>query len=345
MGPPSPLVSIVIVNYNGRHFLADCLASVFAQAYPAFETILVDNGSSDGSVPFIRAQFPAVRVLEAGRNLGFAGGNNLGVASARGELIALLNTDTVVHPRWLHSLVEASRADDVAIVSSLVLTKGIPDRYYERNGSINFICHNIMRVFEQPENIFYGGGASLLFKKQLLTIPFDDDYFAYGEDVYLGLRARFMGYRILHTNASVVSHEGGATSKAHRATRVEFLQERNRLLNIFIFFSPWVIVRILPLIAASSLAKLCVGIFSHRRSAWAVPHAFAWILAHPGVLRRKRQALRREQHVSEGEVISWMTAKLTNGESRFGRIVNACAVLYCRLVGLRTIESLPPGTR
>ena len=345
MGSPSPFVSIVIVNYNGRHFLADCLASVLAQAYPAFEAILVDNGSSDGSVTFVRDQFPAVHIVEAERNLGFAGGNNLGVESARGELIALLNSDTVVQPGWLQFLVEASHPDDVAIVSSLVLTKGIPDKYYEKNGSINFMCHNIMRVFEKPENIFYGGGASLLFKKKLLPVPFDDDYFAYGEDVYLGLRARFMGYRIVHCNASVVLHEGGATSKVNRAARMEFLQERNRLLNILIFFSPWVIVRILPLLAASSLAKVFAGIVSPKRSAWTVPRACAWMLVHPGAIRRKRRALRSERRVSESEVTSWMTAKLTNGESRIGRVVNGCAVLYCRAAGLRTIESLPAGTR
>lgn len=345
MSSPSPFVSIVIVNYNGRNFLADCLASALAQNYPAFETILVDNGSSDGSIPFVQSQFPAVRVVEAGRNLGFAGGNNLGVAHARGELIALLNTDAVAHPGWLRALVDASAPVDVAIASSLVLTRGVPDKYYEKNGSINFLCHNIMRVFARPENIFYGGGASLIFKRQVLTSPFDDDYFAYGEDLYLGLRARFMGYRVVHTNASVASHEGSATSKRERLKEIRYLQERNRVLTVLLFFSGWVIARIVPLLAASMVAKLFMGIFSPRHSIWAVARSYGWILGRPLQLRRKRRALRSERQIPDREVISWMTAKLTNGESVAGKAINSGAVLYCRLMGLRTIESLPPGSR
>src|SRR5512135_589839 len=99
-----PLASIVIVNWNGRPYLDACLESVLRQEDGSFEVLLVDNGSSDGSADYVRRRFPGVNVIEAGANLGFAGGNNLGVRHAGGDLVVLLNNDTIVQPGWLAGL-------------------------------------------------------------------------------------------------------------------------------------------------------------------------------------------------------------------------------------------------
>ncbi len=345
MDDSRPLCSIILVNYNGRHLLDACLNALFLQSGPSFEVILVDNDSSDGSVGYVRERFPKARLVEAGRNLGFAGGNNLGVEKARGQLIALLNNDTVVEPAWLAGLVSASEPDDVAIVSSLVLTEGIPVRYYEKNGSINFLCHNIMRIFERPENIFYGGGASVLFKKNLLGEPFDGDYFAYCEDIYLGLRARFKGYRVVHTNASVVRHIGSATAGKQKTGLTTYLQERNRLLTLLVFFSWWTIVRVLPYLIINKVSKLALSVVSNRYSFTGLLRAYVWFVVHPGAIARKRAHLATERRVHENEVISWMTGELTNGETAPGRMLNRAALAWCRLVGLKTVDFLPRGER
>ena len=345
MATHGPFCSVIVVNFNGKHLLAECLSSVLAQDYPGFEVVLVDNGSADGSVDYVRATFPAVHVVAAHENLGYAAGNNLGVRSAKGEVIILLNNDTKVRDGWLEALVDAVSAPDTAIASSLVFTRGIPREYYEKNGSINFLGHNIMRRFERPENIFYGGGASLAFKPSLLGEPFDPDYFAYGEDVYLGLRARFRGYRVVHTNDSVVDHLGGATTKRMRSRRLAMLQERNRLLNMLLFFSPSTLLRMLPFIVLGCLAKLAVAAVSHRYSAVATLQAWVWLSRHGAAISAKRKALRREFAVPEAEVVAWMTAHVTNGESIPGRVLNALATAYCKALGVRTLESLPRGTR
>src|SRR5438128_1461134 len=103
-----PFVSIIIVNYNGRRYLDDCLPALLKQIYPRerWEVVLVDNASTDGSVDHVRAQYPWVRLIPMRTNLGFAGGNNEGFRHCRGEFIALLNNDTVVTPGWLEALVE-----------------------------------------------------------------------------------------------------------------------------------------------------------------------------------------------------------------------------------------------
>jgi GT2 family glycosyltransferase len=341
----NPLVSIVIVNFNGEAFLKGCLDSVFAQTYAPFEVIVVDNASVDSSVRMLKEGFPSVRLLAQESNTGYSGGNNAGVKAALGNLIVLLNNDTVVEAGWLAGLVEACRDPDVAIASSLVITDGIPARYYERNGSINILCHNIMRVFAQPGNIFYGGGASLIFRKDVLGLPFDDEYFAYVEDLYLGLRARFMGLRIVHTNASRVRHLGSATSKRQRRAFVAYLQERNRVITALLFFDIWTLLRAAPFFLMSVFTKLLLSMGSGGQSLIAFAKAYWWILSHPGWIAQKRRALRTERRVSDREVLSWMTCKLTNGESIPGRMVNGISRIYCMCTGLRTIEFLPEGSR
>jgi len=101
-----PLVSLVVVNYNGRRFLKPLLDSIEKLEYPRFEVVFVDNASVDDSVEYVGSAFPWVRIIESRRNLGFAGGNNLGMTHAKGELIGLINNDTVVDPLWLSALVE-----------------------------------------------------------------------------------------------------------------------------------------------------------------------------------------------------------------------------------------------
>ncbi len=102
-----PLVSVIIVNFNGKQYLKNCLSTLSAQSYPAIEVIFVDNGSSDGSAEYVRKEFPPIRTIESKKNLGFAKGNNLGIKEARGDLIATLNNDTEVTPGWLEELVKA----------------------------------------------------------------------------------------------------------------------------------------------------------------------------------------------------------------------------------------------
>jgi hypothetical protein len=340
-----PLVSIVILNWNGKSFLEECLRSVFGQDGGPFEVLLVDNGSTDGSATFVRERFPSVVVIEAGTNLGFAGGSNLGVRRAKGDLVVLLNNDTVVQPAWLAALRRAMDDPDAVLLSSRVITEGIPDRYYERNGSVNFVGHNIMRVFSRRENLFFCTGASLAFRKNVFGEPFDPEFFLYSEDVYLGLRARFMGYRPRHVDDSAVHHRGGVTSASRPRTLITMYQERNRLLNLLLFFSFWTNVRILPIFAAHAVAKVGLALVGRRYSLWGLLRAYAWPLFHWDHIRVRRRVLREERRVSEQDVVGWMTARVTNGESITGRALNALSGGYCRIVGLRTIERFPAGSR
>ncbi len=115
-----PFVSILIVNFNGRQLLDECLSSVFALSYPRilFEVIVIDNNSTDDSVPFLLQRYPAVKLIQQHTNTGFTGGNIAGFSEARGEYIVLLNNDVRVDSNWLSALVNAAKDDEVGIVSS-----------------------------------------------------------------------------------------------------------------------------------------------------------------------------------------------------------------------------------
>jgi len=106
----SQLISIIIVNHNGIRFLKDCLKSIYQQSYSDFEVILVDNGSTDGSVQFVKENFPGVIMIENKENLGFAISNNQGIELSKGKYIALLNNDTVVDKDWLKNLVSVAES-------------------------------------------------------------------------------------------------------------------------------------------------------------------------------------------------------------------------------------------
>src|SRR5260370_29162976 len=101
------MISVVVVNWNGKALLSDCLASLRSQTFPDFEVIVVDNGSTDGSSQFVRAAFPDFKLIQLSENHGFAGGNNAGIRQARGEWIALINNDAVAEPDCLPCLYRA----------------------------------------------------------------------------------------------------------------------------------------------------------------------------------------------------------------------------------------------
>jgi len=332
------MVSIIIVNFNGVDFLKDCLSSLMNQTYKDFEIILVDNGSKDNSVSFVKNHFPEVVVVEAEGNRGYATGNNIGYEHSKGENIVLLNNDTILTPNWLEELVNAIKPNEIAIASSLIITDNIPHKYYERNGSLNLFGHNIMKIFNKPENLFYCGGASLIYKKSLLGKPFDDDYFAYSEDVYLSLRARFYGYKVVHTNDSVLRHIGSATFKKEKSDFLTFYQERNRILTFLLFYSKTAIIKMFPYFVFNLFFKIILSFFPNKYSFKGVIKAYYSLMKDIKRINLKKKDLRKDFTVSENEVISWMTCKILNEETNHSRIINHCSYLYCKLVGLKTVE-------
>jgi GT2 family glycosyltransferase len=345
-----PSVSIIITSFNSREALGPCLTSVQAQKGKAdFETIVVDNGSSDGTSEWVSTRFPRVRLVRLDRNLGFAGGNNAGVKAALGRWVVLLNDDTVVEPGWLGELIAPLERGEAALVSSRVYTRGVDPRYYEKNGSISLLGYNIMRVFDDPGTLFSVSGCAAAFSRELFPVPFDGDYFFYSEDVYLSLRARFQGLKVKQAPRSVVRHVGSATTRRISRRVVTFYQERNRLLNLALFFSASVLFRLMPLVFLDGIAKCVLSAASAaverlgfrnraKKSPAGVMQAYAWFFTHGSAVAAKRREIQSRKSESDGAVLALMSCKLVNGDSLAARLVNAAAYGYCLVTGIRTVE-------
>ncbi|MGA2667284.1 MAG: glycosyltransferase family 2 protein [Ignavibacteria bacterium] len=330
-------VSVIILNYNGRKYLKDCLTSVLAQSYSEFEIIFFDNASSDGSAEFLTETFSdqRIKIIESKENLSFAGGNNEAIKYTRHDLIALLNNDTVVDKDWLSSLVRSVEEKNT-IASSYVITKGIDPKYYETNGSVSYLMYNVMNIFENIEDEFYPNGCSVIFRKSEIPVPFDGDYFFYSEDLYLGLLSRFMGMKVRFVKDSLVQHLGGGTLSC--SFTKTFYLERNRLLNLYTFFSVSFIIKISPLICLTNSAKALHSLFSRSVSFRGIVKAHFWLYFHIPLIIRKRNALKKIQRVDEREIIKFMTSKLLNHEKILPKIINNISYTYSRMVGFKPIE-------
>lgn len=214
----SSLVSIILVNYNGRRFLPDCLDALARQRFPAWRTevLLVDNASTDDSLSFVRQHYPWVRIVESTHNRGFAAGNNLGVSLARGQWVVLLNTDTIPEPTWLAELVHAAEHTDALGLASRLLFPGEPARinstglvlYRDGRGADRGEGELDCGQYDQDGEVFGGCGASLLIRRDdyLALGGLDERLFMYYEDLDFAWRARLRGGRFRYVPRSVVRH-------------------------------------------------------------------------------------------------------------------------------------------
>ncbi|MCC6866650.1 MAG: glycosyltransferase family 2 protein [Ignavibacteria bacterium] len=330
-------VSIIILNYNGKQYLEECLNSVFMQTYTEFELILFDNASSDGSIEFLKDKFndSRLKIISSKQNLGFAGGNNEALKHTSNEIIVLLNNDTTVNADWLDKLVNAAASKNT-VASSFVITEGISEIFYQTNGSLSYMMYNIMNIFPDFEDVFYPNGASCIFRKSEIGIPFDTDYFFYGEDVYLGLKARFMNMNIRFVKDSVVYHKGGGTESNNSFKT--FCRERNRFLNLYLFFSPWFIIRMLPYITFNHITKTIVSVYSKKYSLIGTIKAYLWFYVNiPGILK-KRKSLMQFKTADEKEIIKFLSSKVFNGNNTIEKLINNISYFYSRLTGIKPIE-------
>ncbi len=242
----SATVSVVVVNLNGRQHLESCFQSLLEQDYPAhlIELILVDNGSTDGSGQLMAERFPSVKVLKNDRNVGFAPAVNQGARSASGQYLALLNNDMRLDRGWISAMVatlEAHRESGVVCVGSRILDWEGKHIDFISSGA-SFAGFGYQMYYNLPsdainlgehEALFACGGAMLVDRAIFLEAGgFDEDFFAYYEDVDFGWRLWLMGHRVLITPAALVYHRHHGTSSRMQQAQLLKLFERNALMMI-----------------------------------------------------------------------------------------------------------------
>jgi GT2 family glycosyltransferase len=272
---------VVVVTWNRREYLHTCLSSLVRQTGAEFEIIVVDNGSSDGSADMAEAEFHT-RVIRNTENRGFCAANNQGISAARGEFVALLNNDAEAEPGWLAALHGAcTRSPEIGMAASKVLVWEDPKRIDKVGHLIYPDGQNKGRgsgaldtgQFDREEEVLWPDGCAAMYRKAMLDRigGFDEDFFAYGDDAELGLRARIAGWKCLYTPRAVARHHRGSTL-GKDSTRRLVLIERNRLLLAFKLF-PWSLLWLNPLYFAMRLAA---GIAASSRGEGDTAHFPGW---------------------------------------------------------------------
>lgn len=222
-----PLVTVIILNWNGKDDTVECLESLRKVTYPNYKVLLVDNASTDGFAEYFKGKYPDIEIIVNPENLGFAGGNNVGIRHALqqgADYLLLLNNDTVVYPDFLGGLVDVGESDArAAIMGPKICFYSDPEKVWSAGGTINMFTG---RIGNDGEGLAQGGlkgvrevdyvsGCALLIKSGVAGHigPMDEDYFLYFEEADWNLRARRLGYACVMDNDVRILHKSGAAVK------------------------------------------------------------------------------------------------------------------------------------
>ncbi len=319
--------SVIIVNYNGRDHLKECLDSLREQTMKDFEVILVDNASTDGSVAFGRNTYPEVTILENRENLGYGGGNNAGIRQSHGRYVVLLNNDTKVDPQWLEKLMgPAERDSGVGMCASRIMDYYHPD-IIDNTGLLIYrdgVARGRGRLekdsgqYSREEEVLFPSGCAGLYRRDMLEAIgfFDEDFFLYVDDVDIGFRARLAGWKCIYVPDAVVYHKYSATTEPYSPLKA-YLVERNRI---------WVVMKCFPaglaitsifstllryvmqgygIVTGKGAGSRMVRSGSGAGSIGILVRAYVSAFRKSGIMVRKRKQISTTRKVSTREIASW----------------------------------------
>ncbi len=304
------LISVIVPNWNGWRFLPGCLDSLLAQTQYPLEIMVVDNGSSDGSVEGVRRAYPGVRLLELARNTGFGAAVNAAIGTAKGEAIALFNNDAEAEPSWLAELYKAmlDHPEAASFASKMLLydTRNVINSagdYYCKNGEPgNRGVWQVDSGFDRVEPVFGACAGAALYRRELFDAVglFDADLFAYCEDVDLSFRAQLAGFQCIFVPSARVYHRLSATGGGPLAS---YLCGRNFITVLLKNMPARLLVRHFPAVLAAQ-AGHAVNSLRHIREGAArarLRGQIAGLALAPKVLSKRRAVLKLKR-VSDSSI-------------------------------------------
>jgi N-acetylglucosaminyl-diphospho-decaprenol L-rhamnosyltransferase len=318
-------VAVIIVNYNSGALLQICLDGLASQTFRCFDVIVVDNGSTDGSVDSLERVAANVRIIQAGENLGFARANNLAAGETNAEWLALLNPDALPAPDWLERLLEATARHPAAASfgstqidgSDHSVLDGAGDAYHVIGANWRSLLGRSVNKLPPEGETFAACAAAALYRRAEFIAQggFDERFFCYIEDVDLGFRLRLAGYRCVQVPSAVVLHKGSAITGRGSAF-VEYHTTRNAI---------WTYVKNMPLLLLllglpfhllfrmAFLAR-AVGRGTHRECLRGLRDAIAGL----GPIVTSRRGLQASRTASIGDIaraLTWSPIKLLSRSS------------------------------
>lgn len=318
-----PLVSVIIVNFNGREYLEDCLSSLKRTSYENKEIILVDNGSSDDSIEIAKRILPSIKIIENKTNLFFARANNQGYEIAKGKYIFLLNNDTKVdksifeeqikylegHPECGATQPRVLRMDDPTKLDSI-------GSFFTRTG---FLYHYAFGKADAPTlrkkiELFSAKGCSLMLRSELIKKIglFDEDFVAYFEETDLCWRIWLSGHTVNYIPSNFILHKGWGTASRVNFSRILFHSYKNRIATLVKNLDSKNLLLILPLhlllCVAAPLGYVFVG---KPKNGLAVLSALGWVFLNSTELVKKRKANQGIRKIKDEEFLPKLTRQVS----------------------------------
>lgn len=306
-----PMVSILIVNWNGKRWLNKCLTSLLEQTYKNYEIIVIDNGSSDDSVCFMDEHYPMVKVVLSDKNLGFARGNNLGINNfAIGQFILLMNNDTWVEPTFVENLLEELNQRGLDVIGPREANYYSREKRAPYTSKIDFLGHSVYRNKDSGKNDnFYLTGVCLLFKKKLYleTGGLDSNFFMYCEEVDWFWRLNLLGKTFNYSKDTVIYHAGAGSTKKGVNYKIFLWRNQNTLQMLLKNYSWFNLLWVLPLYLSQNLLELIIFLLIGRPRI-----AQSYILGiWPSIkfcrgIYRKRQEIQKKRLIGDREILRKM---------------------------------------
>lgn len=300
-----PLISIIILNFNGKRYVERCLQSVLNSDYPNFEVIFVDNASTDGSFEIVESLFRTdkrLKIIRNAENLGFTGGNNIGFTHANGQYLIFLNNDTEVNETWLKEIIKVMESDPKICVAQSKLLRinrlnaiDSAGQFIDRLGFGHPRDGEDKGQYHDVEQIFYADGASLAIKRALVNevllygMPFDSDYFPiYYEDADLCWRIRLRGYEVVFVPNSIVYHARSATKLYEMPSYLIFSHVRNRIMTLAKNYDLVNLLKYLPPLLVLETIRAIVLLNGKASHSLAILKAILWNIKHFRAVWEKR---------------------------------------------------------
>lgn len=317
------LVSIIIVNYNGKKWLKKCFDSLINQTYKNFEIIFVDNGSSDESVEYIEKNYTdkRIKIIESKNNLGFAGGNNLGINIAKGELILLLNNDVWVEKTFLNDYIQSyvEKKVDVVAAREAKYDGMLTPRYTTK---IDLLGHPAP-VYDKYNKIepFYLSGVCILFTKKLYldTKGLDNNFFMYFEETDWFWRLHLLGYNIHQIDNITVYHYGSGSTGAGIKYLCFLWRNQNTLQMLLKNYSLHNLLWVLPIYVMQNIIEIIFFLIILRPEI-----AFSYIQGWFFNIKNFSRTMQSRQWVQKNRLISdWeIMKKMYFGFGKLNHLVN-----------------------
>ena len=327
-----PSLSIILIVYNGRPYLEECLDSLRRAFLPGTEVVIVDNASTDGSAELARAHMSQARLVVNASNRGFAAACNQGAATAQGEVLVFLNQDTRVEPNWLRALLEIFRDDSVGLVTSTVLWMDEPKRVQSCGQDVHYTGLVFGRAFgvpraevPAPAEVGAVSGVSFAVRRDVWDAlgGLCEPFFMYYEETDLSWRARRAGYRCWYAPDSVVYHAGRTDRPGPAAL---YWSYRNRALTVLRNWQGHTLLLLLPALVLAeglewvlALTRGWTGLSAKGRAAW-------WLLTHLREVVRICSEARGPRRLRDGEMlarIAWRLEPRVVTGGRIGRVLIA----------------------